>query len=102
MEGVRAYFAWRTRSTSWRTHEEHERERARTSDRSATRTTATVSHEREQGDERHELRTVAAYGRMPDGGERENSTWFARAEGRRDETRVQLGTSEMAMARSGE
>ncbi|KYQ52796.1 hypothetical protein ALC60_08085 [Trachymyrmex zeteki] len=38
---------------------------------------------------------------MPDGGERENSTWSARAEGRRDETRVRLGASETAMARSG-
>ncbi|TGZ32126.1 Uncharacterized protein DBV15_01036, partial [Temnothorax longispinosus] len=60
--------------------------RARTSDRSETRTAATVRHEREQGDERHELRTVAVNGRMPDGGERENSTWSARAGGRRDET----------------
>ncbi|KYN04273.1 hypothetical protein ALC62_05039, partial [Cyphomyrmex costatus] len=75
--------------------------------RSATRTAVTVRHEREQGDERflthaqHELRTVAAYGRMPDGDERENSTWSARAGGRRDETRVQLGASETVMARGG-
>ncbi|KYN11335.1 hypothetical protein ALC57_16546 [Trachymyrmex cornetzi] len=81
--------------------------RARTSDRGATRTTATVRHEREQGDERflthaqHELRTVAAYGRMPDGGERENSTWSARAEGRRDETRIRLGASETVIERNG-
>ncbi|KYN42131.1 hypothetical protein ALC56_03269 [Trachymyrmex septentrionalis] len=45
--------------------EEHERERTPVG--GATRTTATVSHEREQGDERflthaqHELRTVAAF-----------------------------------------
>lgn len=91
-------------------HELGERERVRAIAR-ATKTVATVRHEREQGDEegerereasivvtekrrperetwwflthaQHELRTVAAR-RMPDGGERENSTWSAG--GRRDE-----------------
>lgn len=38
---------------------------------------------------------------MSDGGERENSTWSARAEGGRDETRDRLGASETAMARDG-